>query len=53
LFVVVVLHVGGFKLADIKLVLQREPSTGKTWLQAGSVSSNEELVDVVLRELYE
>jgi hypothetical protein len=27
--VVVVLHVGGTKLSDIKLVLQREPRSGK------------------------
>jgi hypothetical protein len=31
-YVVVVLHVGGTKLSDVKLVLQREPRTGKTWL---------------------
>jgi hypothetical protein len=28
-YVVVVLHVGGSKLADTKLVLQREPRSGK------------------------
>jgi 8-oxo-dGTP pyrophosphatase MutT (NUDIX family) len=51
--VVIVLHVGGSKLADIKLVLQREPSSGKAWFPTGSISSNEEHVDVVVRELYE
>jgi ADP-ribose pyrophosphatase YjhB (NUDIX family) len=52
-YVVVVLHVGGSKLADIQLVLQREPSSGKTWFPAGSMLSNEEHVDVVVRELHE
>jgi hypothetical protein len=40
-YVVVVLHVGGTKLSDIKLVSQREPRSGKTWFPAGSVSANE------------
>jgi 8-oxo-dGTP pyrophosphatase MutT (NUDIX family) len=52
-YVVVVLHVGGTKLSDIKLVLQREPRSGKTWFLAGSVSANEETVDVAVRELHE
>jgi hypothetical protein len=30
-YVVVVLHVGGSKAYDIKLVLHREPRTGYTW----------------------
>jgi hypothetical protein len=34
-YVVVVLHVGGTKLSNAKLVLQREPRTGKTWFPAG------------------
>jgi ADP-ribose pyrophosphatase YjhB (NUDIX family) len=51
--VVVVLHVGGTKLSDIKLVLQREPRTCKTWFPAGSVTSNEEHVDDAVRELRE
>jgi ADP-ribose pyrophosphatase YjhB (NUDIX family) len=51
--VVVVLHVGGTKLSDVKLVLQREPRTGKTWFPAGSVTANEEHVDAPVRELYE
>jgi hypothetical protein len=43
-YVVVVLHVGGSKLSDIKPVLQREPRSGKTWFPAGSVSTNKEHV---------
>jgi 8-oxo-dGTP pyrophosphatase MutT (NUDIX family) len=52
-YVVVVLHVGGSKASDIKLVLQREPRTGKTWFLAGSILPIEELVDVDIRELLE
>jgi ADP-ribose pyrophosphatase YjhB (NUDIX family) len=52
-YVVVELHAGGSKLADIKLVLHREPSSGKTWSPTGSISSNEEHVDAVVRELHE
>jgi 8-oxo-dGTP pyrophosphatase MutT (NUDIX family) len=52
-YVVVVLHVGGTKLSDVKLVLQREPRSGKTWFPAGSVTANEERVDAGVRELYE
>jgi ADP-ribose pyrophosphatase YjhB (NUDIX family) len=52
-YVVVVLHVGGTKLTDIKLVLQREPCYGKTWFPAGSVSTNEEHVDAAICELHE
>jgi 8-oxo-dGTP pyrophosphatase MutT (NUDIX family) len=52
-YVVVVLHVGGTKLSYVKLVLQREPRTGKTWFPAGSVTSNEEHVDAAVRELHE
>jgi 8-oxo-dGTP pyrophosphatase MutT (NUDIX family) len=52
-YVVVVLHVGGSKLSDIKLVLQREPRSSKTWFPAGSVTANEEHVDVAVRELHE
>jgi hypothetical protein len=36
-YAVVVLHVGGSKFADVKLVLQREPRSGKTWFPAGSI----------------
>jgi ADP-ribose pyrophosphatase YjhB (NUDIX family) len=52
-YVVVVLHVGGTKLFDVKLVLQREPRTGKTWFPASSVLANEEHVDAAVRELHE
>jgi ADP-ribose pyrophosphatase YjhB (NUDIX family) len=52
-YVVVVLHVGGTKLSDIKLVLQREPCFGKTWFPSGSITAYEEHVDVAVRELYE
>jgi 8-oxo-dGTP pyrophosphatase MutT (NUDIX family) len=51
--VVLVIHVGGTKLSDVKLVLQREPRTGKTWFPAGSVLPNEESVDAAVRELHE
>jgi ADP-ribose pyrophosphatase YjhB (NUDIX family) len=37
----------------VKLVLQREPRTGKTWFPVGSVTDNEALVDVAVRELHE
>jgi 8-oxo-dGTP pyrophosphatase MutT (NUDIX family) len=53
-YVVVVIHVGGTKLSKVKLVLQREPRTGKTWFPAGSVTAaNEEHVDAAVRELHE
>jgi ADP-ribose pyrophosphatase YjhB (NUDIX family) len=52
-YVVVVLHVGGTKLSDIKLVLQREPRTCKTWFPAGLVTPNEEPVDAAVGELHE
>jgi ADP-ribose pyrophosphatase YjhB (NUDIX family) len=52
-YVVVVLHVGGTKLSDIKLVLQREPRTGKTWFPVGYVTANEEHVDAAVRKLHE
>jgi 8-oxo-dGTP pyrophosphatase MutT (NUDIX family) len=52
-YVVVVLHVGGTKLTDVKLVLQREPSSGKAWFLVGSTSSNEEHVDAIVREMHE
>jgi ADP-ribose pyrophosphatase YjhB (NUDIX family) len=50
---VVVLRVGGTKLSDVKLVLQREPRSGKTWFPAGSITANEEHVDDAVRELHE
>jgi 8-oxo-dGTP pyrophosphatase MutT (NUDIX family) len=54
-YVVIVIHVGGTKLSDVKLVLQREPRTGKTWFPVGSVLvfPNEEHVDAAVRELHE
>jgi 8-oxo-dGTP pyrophosphatase MutT (NUDIX family) len=52
-YVVVVLHFGGSKLADVKLVLQREPRSGKTWFSAGSITPDEEHVDAAVRELHE
>jgi 8-oxo-dGTP pyrophosphatase MutT (NUDIX family) len=52
-YLVVVLHVGGTKLSDVKLVLQREPRYGKTCFPAGSFTANEEHVDVAVRELHE
>jgi ADP-ribose pyrophosphatase YjhB (NUDIX family) len=52
-YVVVALHVGGTRLSDVKLVLRREPRTGKTWLPAGSITANEGPVDAAVRELHE
>jgi 8-oxo-dGTP pyrophosphatase MutT (NUDIX family) len=52
-FVVIVIHVGGTKLSNIKLVLQRKPRTGKTWFPAGSVAANKEHANVDARELHE
>jgi ADP-ribose pyrophosphatase YjhB (NUDIX family) len=37
----------------VKLVLQREPRTGKTWFLTGSFAANEEPVDAAVRELHE
>jgi hypothetical protein len=47
-YVVVVLDVGGTKLSDVKLVLQREPRSCRTWFPAGSVPANEEPVDAAV-----
>jgi ADP-ribose pyrophosphatase YjhB (NUDIX family) len=52
-YVVVTIHVGGTKLSNVKLVLQREPRTGKTWFPAGFVAPNEEHVDAAVRESHE
>jgi 8-oxo-dGTP pyrophosphatase MutT (NUDIX family) len=52
-YVVFIIHVGGIKPSDLKLVLQREPRYGKTWFLAVSVLPNEEHVDAVVRELHE
>jgi 8-oxo-dGTP pyrophosphatase MutT (NUDIX family) len=52
-YVVLVIHVGGTKLLDLKPVLQREPRSGKTWFPVGSILPNEEPVDADVRELHE
>jgi ADP-ribose pyrophosphatase YjhB (NUDIX family) len=52
-YVVFVIHVGGTKLSNVKLVLQREPRTGKAWFPAGFVTANESHVDAAVRELHE
>jgi ADP-ribose pyrophosphatase YjhB (NUDIX family) len=52
-YVVLIIHVGGTKPSDVKLILQREPRSGKTWFPAGSVLPNEEPVDADVRELHE
>jgi hypothetical protein len=52
-YVVVVLHVGETKLSDVKLVLQREPRSRKTWFPARSISANAWHVDAAVRELHE
>jgi 8-oxo-dGTP pyrophosphatase MutT (NUDIX family) len=52
-YVVVVIHVGGTKVSNVKLVLQREPRTRKAWFPDGSVSAKEEHVDAAVRELHE
>jgi hypothetical protein len=45
--VVVVLHVGGPKASDVKLVLQREPRTSKTWFPAGLILPHEDDVELL------
>jgi 8-oxo-dGTP pyrophosphatase MutT (NUDIX family) len=52
-YIVVVLHVGGSKASDIKLVLQLEPRYNKTWFPVGSILPNEEPVVVGVRVLHE
>jgi 8-oxo-dGTP pyrophosphatase MutT (NUDIX family) len=52
-YVVLVIHIGGTKLSDVKLVLQREPRSGKTWFPACSILPNDEHVDAAVRELHE
>jgi 8-oxo-dGTP pyrophosphatase MutT (NUDIX family) len=47
------MHVGGSKASDIKLVLQREPRTAKTWFLAGPILLNDEHADLAARELLE
>jgi 8-oxo-dGTP pyrophosphatase MutT (NUDIX family) len=48
---VFVLTLEGSKASDIKLVLQREPRTRKTWFLVASILHDEELVDTAVREL--
>jgi 8-oxo-dGTP pyrophosphatase MutT (NUDIX family) len=52
-YVVLVIHVGGTKPSDLKLILQREPRSCKTWFPDGSILPNEEPVDADVRELHE
>jgi hypothetical protein len=52
-YVVIIPHVGGTKASDIKLVLQSEPRTSKSWFVACVVLPNEEYVDAALSELIE
>jgi 8-oxo-dGTP pyrophosphatase MutT (NUDIX family) len=49
-YVVVVLHVGGSKASNIKLISKRESRTSKTWFPAGSILPNEEHVDAAVRK---
>jgi ADP-ribose pyrophosphatase YjhB (NUDIX family) len=51
--IVIALHVGGSKALDIKLVLQQEPRSGKTWFPADTIFPNEAHVDKAVRELFE
>jgi ADP-ribose pyrophosphatase YjhB (NUDIX family) len=50
--VVVVSTAGGSKASHIKLKLQREPRTGKTWFLAGSFLPNEAHANAAVRELF-
>jgi 8-oxo-dGTP pyrophosphatase MutT (NUDIX family) len=52
-YVFAVMCVGGSKAFDIKLVLQREPRTYRTWFLACSILPNEEHVDAAIRDLFE
>jgi hypothetical protein len=52
-YVAVAPHVGGSNASYIKLVLQREPRTGKAAFHAGNVFPNEEYVDAATRKLFE
>jgi hypothetical protein len=52
-YVVILLTIGGSKAYDIKLVLEREPRIGETWLLIGPILPNEEPIDVVVHELHE
>jgi 8-oxo-dGTP pyrophosphatase MutT (NUDIX family) len=52
-YVMVALHVGGSGALDIKIVLEREPRTGKSLFLAGLDLPNEEDVDASVRETCE
>jgi 8-oxo-dGTP pyrophosphatase MutT (NUDIX family) len=52
-YVVILLTVGDSKASHIKLVVRHEPRAGRTWFHVGSILPDEELVDVVVRELHE
>jgi hypothetical protein len=50
---VVVVSVGGSKVLNLKLVLQRGPRSCKTWVLVRSVLPNEALLDTGVCELFE
>jgi hypothetical protein len=50
-YVVVVPPIGGSKASDIKVILHREPRTGKTWFLAGLILPNVTPVDAAVCEL--
>jgi ADP-ribose pyrophosphatase YjhB (NUDIX family) len=52
-YYVVVVHVGGTKTANIKVLSQRKTCAGKSWFLTGVIFPNEELVDVAAREMFE
>jgi hypothetical protein len=52
-YVVVTLHVGGSKVSDIKLVLQREPRASRSSYLAISILPNEAPIDAIVCELLE
>jgi hypothetical protein len=51
-YVVFILPIGGNQISNIKVVLQREPRTGKTWFSSRFVLPNKEPVDAAVRELF-
>jgi ADP-ribose pyrophosphatase YjhB (NUDIX family) len=50
---VVALPFKGSKASYIKLVLPREPRSGKSWFPAASILPNQEAVDAAVRKLFE
>jgi ADP-ribose pyrophosphatase YjhB (NUDIX family) len=52
-YVVFKLPIGGTKISNIKVVLQREPRTGITWFSIRFVLPNKEPVDAAVHELFE